>query len=269
MSKIIKYIFSSIFLLFFIFFIYLNFFFNLNNYKNEIENLISEKINYNFKYNGHIEVSYKSSLNAIIPNIEISDIKTKEIIVKIQKLDTDIDFSDFLNDKITINYIVASNVKYYGVDIDNTIIETYSILKNQQYPNTKKRQKNFTNILNIRGTGNINQTILVVDDIDLETTLIKGTSSGEINLINKNANIRITSMLKEDEVTKKRYANDYPDDLVGEIVPIIISGKLDNPKVNVDIKLLIKKKIVEPLQEKAKEILKKTIEEKIKIELPF
>ena len=269
MKKLIKYTLSAILFIFLLTFIYINFFFDLNNYKNEIQSLISEKIDYNFKYEGIIKVSYTTTLNASIPNIEISDSDTREIIAKIQRLDIDIDFSDFMNDKITVNNISAHNLKYFGINIDNTIIETYSILKHGKYPSFNQRNNNHTNFIYIKGTGDINKNILDINDIDIETALVKGRAQGVINLESKITDIKIISKLKDDDVTKKNYGENYPDDLVGEVVPIIVSGKLNNPDVNVDIGLLIKKKIVEPLKDKAKEILKKTIEEKIKIELPF
>ena len=63
------------------------------------------------------------------------------------------------------------------------------------------------------------------------------------------------------------YMDNYPKELAGKELPILIRGTLDNPDITIDMKDIIKKELIDPIKDK---LIEKILDElKEKFELPF
>ena len=61
--------------------------------------------------------------------------------------------------------------------------------------------------------------------------------------------------------------DNYPKELAGKELPILIRGTLDNPDITIDMKDIIKKELIDPIKDKLIEKIQDELKEKF--ELPF
>ena len=117
---------------------------------------------------------------------------------------------------------------------------------------------------------NIEDKIMYVNDIYIETEMMEAKGSGTINILTKVADIRMTGNIKELNKITNSYNKIYPDELNGEELPIIITGELNNLSVSIDLGQIAIKKI-EPIKEKVIDTIKDKVLDELddKIKLPF
>ena len=269
MKKFILNLTYFIFIGFFLILFYLFFIFNPNNYKDQIINYVSSKTKYDFTYNGEIQMSFFPTTKIIMPNIELykESSDSKNMMITISKTELSVSLRKLMDDIVDVNYMRASEFKYYGINADDVLMKTYSLLKFSFF-NTD--QPNITTVKKMSGTANISGNTMKINDIYMETEMMEAKGSGTIDMITKEVNFRMVGNLKEYENIISSYRKKYPEELVGEELPIIISGELNNLSISIDLKHIIIKK-VNPIKEKAIETIKEKVIDDIKekIKLPF
>ena len=109
-----------------------------------------------------------------------------------------------------------------------------------------------------------------VSSIYIETEMMEAKGYGFINLITKEAEFNFIGKIKKYENVISLYQDSYPIELIDEELPVMVSGKLNDLSVSIDLSHIIIKKI-EPIREKIiDDIQDKVINElRDKIKLPF
>ena len=151
--------------------IYLFFIFNPNDYKEHIIKHISSKTKYNVIINGDIKVSYYPDIKVLIPDIQVfnipsnSDKKTitslKNMKMEVSLIDLSLSLEKLMNKVIDVNYIRAYEFKYHGVNVDDVLMKTYSLLKLSLFSSTDK----VTNIKNMFAKVKIIEGNMIINDI--------------------------------------------------------------------------------------------------------
>ena len=252
-----------------LFFIYLFFIFNPNDHKDEITSYISSKTKYDFRYNGDIEVSYYPNIKVLVPNIQIFKIPSnpKSIMIEISSTDLSLSLEQLMNNIIDVNHVRAYELKYYGVNADDILIKTYSLSKLSSFPGSGK---NITNIKNMSAKAKIMDNNMKVSSIHIETEMMEAKGYGFINLITKEAEFNFIGKIKAYENVISLYQDSYPIELIDEELPVMVSGKLNDLSISIDLSHILIKNI-EPIREKIiDDIRDKVINElRDKIKLPF
>lgn len=253
----------------FIFFFYFLFIFNINDYKEDIVHYVSSKTKYNFAYDGDIDIRYFPTYVSM-PSINIykkSSDNSKESIIRIEKLELNVSPFKLLKNIIEIDSVKASNLRYYSINIDEVLMKTYSLLKFNLF---NSYQNNITDIISMSSTASLVGDIMDIDDIYIETNILKSKGRGTINIVTKEVNFKMLGSIKDKKYVTGIYYENYPIELSGEELPIIIKGPLDNLSISIDLTHIVVNKVA-PLKDKViDEIKEKMIDEiRDKIKLPF
>ena len=252
-----------------LFFIYLFFIFNPNDYKDEITSYISSKTKYDFRYNGEIEASYYPNIKFLMSGIQIFKISSepKDIMIEVSSIDLSLSLEKLINNIIDVNHIKAYGLKYHGINADDILIKTYSLSKFSLFTGSGKK---ITNVKSMSAKAKIIDDNMKISNIYIETEIMEAKGSGFINLITKEAEFNFIGKIKKYENVISFYQNSYPKELMDEELPIMISGKLSNLSMSIDLSHIVMQKI-EPIREKIiDEIQDKVINElRDKIKLPF
>jgi len=252
---------------------YLFVFFDPDNYKSEIEEYVSSKINYTFIYEGNLDIGFSDSESKAfmsITGIRISDEASNPVnkIANIGSLVLIVN-KDKLADKIIdVDKAEAEDVIYFGTNIDELLMKTYSLLKFKKFGGIY--QDNNTTINKIYSNAIINGNIMTINKLYLETQLMQSSGKGTIDLVNKSLKIDMIGKIRSIEdmsLTNSAYLDHYPEDLVDKELPIRIRGTLDDPDITIDMKDIIKKEIIDPIKDKIIDKIQDELKEKLK--LPF
>ena len=116
----------------------------------------------------------------------------------------------------------------------------------------------------------VRDNAMIISNIVMKSQLLQASGQGKINIDDKNTSINLTGEILDKIDVSQQYINRYPEKLSGEELPIIISGKMENLSISIDLEKIIKKKI-NPIKDKIVDDIKdKVIDElKDKIKLPF
>ena len=252
---------------------YLLFLFDPDNFRSEIEEYVSSKINYTFIYDGSLDIGLSdagSNAYMSISGIRISDEVSNPVksIANIGRLVLIVN-KDKLADKIIdVDKAEAEDIIYFGTNIDEILMKTYSLLKFKNFSGIN--QNNNTAINRIYSNAIINKNIMTINKLYLETQLMQSNGKGTIDLISKSIKIDMVGQIrdiKDMTLTNSVYLDHYPKDLVDKELPIRIRGTLDNPDVTIDMKDIIKREIIAPIKEKIIDRIQDELKEKL--ELPF
>ena len=112
-------------------YVYLVFIFDINNYKSELEDIISKKSNTELRISGDLELDIGT--NTIIKAELLSVRKNDVLILESDFFSAEVSFSQVLQGKFDINSVSLIDSKLYGVNVDETIIQTYSLLSGNRY----------------------------------------------------------------------------------------------------------------------------------------
>ena len=247
---------------------YFVFIFDINNYKSELEDIISEKSNTELRISGDLELAMGT--NTIIKAELLSVRKNDVLILESDIFTAEVSFSQVLQGKFDINSVSLINSKLYGVNVDETIIQTYSLLSGKRY---LIKNKSYSNIKSIDAKGKYSDGMLQIDDIRIRTELLQADGFGKIIPDSELLSISAMSTIADDTVTKEKFGEYYPIYLENTEVPILISGNFKRPEIDVKISDVITQKIQQEIKNKAIESIKDKIKDKIQsdinIKLPF
>ena len=250
---------------------YIIFFLDSDTIKSEIEEYVSSKINYTFVYDGDLNISYAPDARLSITDIKISDESYEPVkkIANIGSLELIIDKEKIIDKIIDVQKIEALDAIYFGVNLDEILLKTYSLIKFKKFQNISVDNNTVLNRLFSNAV--IDNGIMKIKNIYFETSLLKASGTGVIDLNQRTIKIDMFGKVRDiksiSEDVKNIYTNHYPDDLVNKELPIIIRGSLDNPDITIDIEYIIKKEIINPLKDKLLEKITDDLKEQIK--LPF
>ena len=249
-------------------YVYFVFVFDINNYKSELEDIISKKSNTELRISGDLELDIGA--NTIIKAELLSVRKNDVLILESDFFSAEVSFSQVLQGKFDINSISLIDSKLYGLNVDETIIQTYSLLSGSRY---SIRNKSYSNIKSIDARGKYSDGMLQIDDIRIRTELLQADGFGKIIPDNESLSISAISTIADDTVTKEKFGEYYPTYLANTEVPILISGNFKRPEIDVKISDVITQKIQQEIKNKAIESIKDKIKDKIQsdinIKLPF
>lgn len=250
---------------------YIIFFLDSDTIKSEIEEYVSSKINYTFVYDGDLNISYAPDARLSITDIKISDESYEPVkkIANIGSLELIIDKEKIIDKIIDVQKIEALDAIYFGVNLDEILLKTYSLIKFKKFQNISVDNNTVLNQLFSNAV--IDNGIMKIKNIYFETSLLKASGKGVIDLNQRTIKIDMFGKVRDiksiSEDVNNIYTNHYPDDLVNKELPIIIRGSLDNPDITIDLEYIIKKEIINPLKDKLLEKITDDLKEQIK--LPF
>ena len=249
-------------------FVYFVFVFDINNYKSELEDIISKKSNTELKISGDLELDIGA--NTIIKAELLSVRKNDVLILESNFFSAEVSFSQVLQGKFDINSVSLIDSKLYGLNVDETIIQTYSLLSGNRY---SIKNNSYSNIKSIDARGKYSDGMLEIDDIQIRTELLQANGFGKIIPDNESLSISAVSTIADDTTTKEKFGEYYPTYLANTEVPILISGNFERPQIDVKISDVITRKIQQEVKNKAIESIKDKIKDKIEsdinIKLPF
>ena len=266
---------------------YLVFFFDPDNFKTEIEEYVSSKINYTFVYDGKLDIGiYSPTTNVNGDENDISNFNSKAFIsisgirifdevskpasriANIGSLGLVVNKNKLVEKIIDVDRAEAQNVVYFGTNVDEILMKTYSLLKFKNFGGINP--DNNTVINKIYSNAIINNNKMLINDLYFETQLIQSSGSGTINLTNKRIKIDMIGKIRKINDMRSSnnvYIDNYPKELAGKELPILIRGTLDNPDITIDMKDIIKKELIDPIKDKLIEKIQDELKEKF--ELPF
>ena len=266
---------------------YLVFFFDPDNFKTEIEEYVSSKINYTFVYDGKLDIDiYSPKTNANGDENDVSNLESKAFIsirgirifdelskpasriANIGSLGLVVNKDKLVEKIIDVDRAEAQDVVYFGTNIDEILMKTYSLLKFKNFGGINP--DNNTVINQIYSSAIINNNKMLINDLYFETQLIQSSGSGTINLTNKRIKIDLIGKIRKINDMKSSnniYIDNYPKELAGKELPILIRGTLDNPDITINMKDIIKKELIDPIKDKLIEKIQDELKEKF--ELPF
>ena len=266
---------------------YLVFFFDPDNFKTEIEEYVSSKINYTFVYDGKIDIGiYSPKTNANGDENDISNFNSKAFIsisgirifdevskpasriANIGSLGLVVNKDKLVDKIIDVDRAEAQNVVYFGTNVDEILMKTYSLLKFKNFGGINP--DNNTVINKIYSNAIIINNKMLINNLYFETQLIQSSGSGTINLTNKRIKIDMIGKIRKINDMRSSnnvYIDNYPKELAGKELPILIRGTLDNPDITIDMKDIIKKELIDPIKDKLIEKIQDELKEKF--ELPF
>ena len=249
-------------------FFYFAFIFDINNYKSQFENIISEQTNTEFTISGNLELDVGTSTRIKAELLSVQ--KNNVLILEATTFTADVSLSQILQAKFDINSISLIDSKLYGVDVDETIVQTYNLLSGKRYSN---ENRSYSNVKSIFAKGNYSDGMLQINEIQIRTDLLKANGFGKIIPDTQSLSISMMSTIVNDDVAKDMYREYYPVHLENTQVPILISGTFNSPEVDVKISDVISQKIKQEIKNKTIESIKDKIKEKIQsdvnIKLPF
>ena len=117
---------------------YLFFFFDPDNFKSDIEKYISSKLNYTFVYDGSLDIGLsdnESKAFMTISGIRIIDETTKPLkkIANIGRLVLIVNNDKLVDKIIDVDKAEAEEIIYFGTNIDEILMKTYSLLKFKKF----------------------------------------------------------------------------------------------------------------------------------------
>jgi uncharacterized protein involved in outer membrane biogenesis len=265
MIKKILYISISLFVAFFV---YINFIFNINNYKSNLEKMISDQANIEFKILGDLNLDL--GIQTKISAESLSVRKNKVLIFESETFNASVSLTEILKGRFDIDSLSFKDSKLYGINIDESIIKSYNIIAGRAY---KLQNTEYSDIKLIEVKGYFEEEFLRIEDLVLDTELIEGNGFGKINPFKETINISVSTFIKQNDYIKSKYNEFYPKYLIDTQLPVLISGSFDNPNVDINVSDIVTEKLKKEIKDRAVKSIKDKIKEKfeseINIKLPF
>tara|TARA_Y100000992_G_C21272863_1_gene497926 strand:- start:978 stop:1718 length:741 start_codon:yes stop_codon:yes gene_type:complete len=242
--------------------------FDINDHKSNLEKMISEQANIDFKILGDLslDLGFKTKIKAK----QLSVKKNNILILESEEFNAYVSVSKILTGRFDMDSLSLVDSKLYGLNIDESIIKSYNLLTGINYyiDNTM-----YSNIELIETKGYFQDEILQIKDIRLKTELLEGEGFGKINSLKETVNISVSTKIRTNESIKKKYNKYYPKYLIETELPVLISGNYNSPEIDIKISDIITKRLKEEIKTKAIKTIKDKIQDKIKseinIKLPF
>ena len=143
---------------------------------------------------------------------------------------------DKLVDKIIdVDRAEAQNVVYFGTNVDEILMKTYSLLKFKNFGGINP--DNNTVINKIYSNAIIKNNEMLINELYFETQLIQSTGSGNINLINKRINSMESQLIEISEKLNIKSLNKIKDQQF-ELANFFWHYQNSENKINIDWKSL-------------------------------
>tara|TARA_Y100000768_G_scaffold330531_1_gene269298 strand:+ start:10686 stop:11483 length:798 start_codon:yes stop_codon:yes gene_type:complete len=247
---------------------YLIFLLDINDYKDNFENIISKKANIELTIDGDLNLDLGINTNISAEKLKIK--KNNILLIESDEFQASVSLSEIINGIFDINSISLKNSKLYGINIDETIIQTYNAIAGRRY--TMKNSQ-YSNIELIEARGYFKENFLYVDNIKILTELLEGEGFGKINPSNESINISSNTIIRKNKEVREKYSSFYPVYLVDTQLPVMITGNYTNPDIDIKISEIVAKKLKEEIKNRAIETIKEKLKDKIQsdinIKLPF
>ena len=248
--------------------IYSIFLFDINNHKKKLEDFISKKANIELTIDGNLNLEI--GLNSIIEATKLTIKKNNILLIETELFTASVSVSKIFDGVFDINSISLINSKFYGINIDEKIIQTYNALAGRRYPSGNSQ---YSNIELITAKGYFQDMFLYIDNVKIQTELLEGEGFGKINSITESINISSNTYIRANSQVREKYDNFYPEYLVDTQLPILFTGTYTNPDIDIKISEVVidklKKEIKKRTLETIKDKLKDKIQSEINIKLPF
>ena len=265
MIKKILYISISLFVAFFV---YINFIFNINNYKSNLEKMISDQANIEFKILGDLNLDLGMQTKISAESLSVR--KNKVLLFEAEIFNASVSLSEILKGRFDIDSLSFKDSKLYGINIDESIIKSYNIIAGRTY---KLQNIKYSDIELIEAKGYFEGEFLQIEDMVLDTELIEGNGFGKINPFKETINISVSTFIKQNDYLKSKYNEFYPKYLIDTQLPVLISGSYYNPNIDINVSDIVTEKLKKEIKDRAVKSIKDKIKEKfeseINIKLPF
>ena len=242
--------------------------FDINDHKVNLENMISEQANIDFKIVGDLSLDIGFTTKIRAEQLFVK--KNNILILESEEFNASVSVSKILTGRFDIDSLSLKDSKLYGLNIDESIIKSYNLLagKNYYINNTM-----YSNIELIEAKGYFQDNILQIKDIRLMTELLEGEGFGKINPFKETLNISASSKIRTNENIKKKYNKYYPKYLIDTELPLLLSGNYNALEIDIKISDIITKRLKEEIKTKTinsiKDKIKEKIQSEINIKLPF
>ena len=261
--------FLSILILFVFFtFMYVIFFFDINDYKKNLENIISKKANIELSINGNLDLDV--GLNSKIQATKLTVKKNDILLLQSEVFRASVSISEIFNGIFDIKSISLINSKLYGINIDERIIQVYNALAGRRYPSNNSQ---YSSIELITARGYFQKEFLNIDNITIKTELLEGNGFGKINPTTESINISSNTFIRNDKKLIEKYNQFYPKYLIDTQLPMLFTGSYTNPIVDIKISEIVTQKLKDEIKNRAIESITDKIKDKIQSEinskLPF
>ncbi len=264
----IKKILSALILFILIIFVYLSFFFDINDYKKNLENFISNRANIELSINGKLDLDL--GMNSNIEATKLTVKKNKLLLIETEIFRASVSISEVLNGIFDINSVDLINSKLYGINIDERIIQTYNALAGRKY---LMNNSEYSTVELISARGYFQNEFLHINNIKIKTELLEGEGFGKINPQTESLNISSNTTIRNNIELKEKYNKFYPEYLVDTQLPVLFTGTYTDPIIDIKISEIVTKKLQDEIKNRAiesiKEKLKDKIQSEINIKLPF
>jgi len=248
--------------------IYVIFFFDINNHKKKLEDFISKKANIELTIDGNLNLDI--GLNSTIDATQLIIKKNNILLIDTELFTASVSISKIFNGVFDIKSISLINSRFYGINIDEKIIQTYNAFAGRRYPSNNSQ---YSSIELITARGYFQNKLLNIDNIIIKTELLEGKGFGKINPTTESIYISSNTFIRNNEKLINKYNEFYPTYLNDTQLPVLITGSYTNPLVDVKISEIITQKLKKEIKNRAiesiKDELKDKIQSEINIKLPF
>jgi AsmA protein len=168
----------------------------------------------------------------------------------------------------TLGGKIDANVKQgalIGIDIAYELQRANALLKRQIPPQRTGPARTVFNTLQTSGT--LDKGVLRIDELRMETDFLKVHGGGTLDTATEAINYRLVTSVNKlpaNGTSAGRDAGAGLDALASVDVPLTITGTLSSPTVRPDIEALAKGKLGQEVQQKAGELVKKKLGDKLK-----
>ena len=167
------------------------------------------------------------------------------MLIESDEFQASVSLSEIINGIFDINSISLKNSKLYGINIDETIIQTYNAIAGRRY--TMKNSQ-YSNIELIEARGYFKENFLHVGNIKILTELLEGEGFGKINPSNESINISSNTIIRKNREVREKYSSFYPVYLVDTQLPVMITGNYTNPDIDIKISEIVAKKLKDEIK---------------------
>ena len=247
-------------------FIYAKYFFDVNDYRDDITSYLSKKIGYEVTYKGTITLEYDPIAKITVTDILIKDpSKNSSTVAEMKELELRINKDEIIDGIIDVEKIEIRDMIFYGINVDEILMKSYTLIKDQKYK--QYNRQNFTTIESMTARAIIDNQVMNVSSINIDSSLLSIDGGGKINIRSKTLSFNMLGKLKEKKDVTNVYKDNYPIELYDNNIPVKIVGPVDKIDFKVDLSEIITKQIINPIKEKIIDEIEEKILEQIK--LPF
>jgi AsmA protein len=153
--------------------------------------------------------------------------------------------------------LALSNGVLEGIDLGYLVDSADALINKQSAPQTNSKQTTFGNLT---ATAVIQNGVVSNNDLLIDSPRFNTTGKGTINLVSQTIDYSLQTAVKQTQIdTVKHYA--------GAMIPITVTGSLNDPSVRLDTQQLLKS-VAQQQFDKHKEQIQQKIQENIEKQIP-